>query len=53
VGLFSRHANDEHEELLDRARLLSVGASAGLGLERYRRFLLGANQLAIFVREQP
>ncbi|MDF3931720.1 class I SAM-dependent methyltransferase [Pseudomonas citronellolis] len=51
VGLFSRHANDEHEELLDRARLLSVGASAGLVLSVYERFLFGANQLAIYSRE--
>ena len=48
LGLFSQHANDEHEELLDRAKLKSVGLSAGLRLVSYRRFLFGANQLAVF-----
>ena len=48
LGLFSRHADEEHEDLLDRARLESAGAAAGLYIDRYRRFLLGANQLAVF-----
>jgi len=48
IGLFSRHANEEHEELLDYERLLSAGARAGLSLVFYKRFLLGGNQLAVF-----
>jgi len=48
VGLFSRHANDEHEELLDRRRLEDVARQVGLRLCEYRRFLLGVNQLAVF-----
>lgn len=48
VGLFSKHANEEHEDLLDRARLEMAGAEAGLRLISYRRFLFGANQIAIF-----
>lgn len=50
LGLFSRHANDEHEELLDHARLQAAGAASGLVLVRYGRFLLGANQVAIYRR---
>ena len=48
IGLFSQHANDEHEDLLDFARLTSVGEEAGLELTNYKRFLMGANQLAVF-----
>lgn len=50
LGLFSKHANKEHEDLLDRAKLETAGAKAGLKLisYRYRRFLFGANQIAVF-----
>lgn len=48
LGLFSRHANEEHEQLLDREVLATIGARAGLRLISYRRFLLGANQLAVY-----
>lgn len=48
VGLFSRHANEEHEELLDYARLLSISQIDGLSLNHYERFLCGGNQLAVF-----
>jgi len=51
LGLFSKHANEEHESLLDRNQLVLVGKKAGLKLEIYKRFLLGANQLAIFSKE--
>lgn len=47
VGLFSGHASDEHEELLDKAKLRAAGEPA-LELVGYRRFLLGANQLAVY-----
>ena len=50
VGLFSRHANEEHEQLLDRELLTNAGIAAGLQLIKYRRFLLGANQLAVYAR---
>lgn len=50
VGLFSRHASEEHEQLLDRTRLESLAEKAGLNLVHYRRFLLGANQLAVMKR---
>lgn len=48
VGLFSKHANEEHEELLDHDLLESVGNKAGLVLEEYRRFLFGGNQIAVY-----
>lgn len=48
IGLFSQHANDEHEELLDRSMLELAGKKAGLRLVSYKRFLFGANQLAVF-----
>jgi SAM-dependent methyltransferase len=46
--LFSKHANEEHEDLLDRAKLEMAGAKAGLKLVTYRRFLFGANQIAVY-----
>lgn len=48
IGLFSKHANEEHGDLLDQARLEMVGAQAGLKLEFYSRFLFGANQVAVY-----
>ena len=50
IGLLSPHADEEHEMLLDRKALLRAGASAGLTLTTYRRFLLGLNQLAVYTR---
>ena len=51
VGLFSQHASDEHEELLDKSALRSLADAAGLALVDYRRFMLGANQLALYRRK--
>jgi len=48
IGLFSKHANDEHEELLDRKKLSAAGEKCQLVLSHYSRFLFGANQIAIF-----
>lgn len=52
LGLLSRHAKDEHETLLSRGNLEAAGASAGLRLTLYRRFLLSLNQTAVFAREE-
>jgi 2-polyprenyl-3-methyl-5-hydroxy-6-metoxy-1,4-benzoquinol methylase len=49
VRLFSREANEEHEELLGRARMTEVADEAGLSVAHFRRFLLGANQLFLLV----
>jgi len=48
LGLFSRHANEEHEELFDYKRLLYVSSRSGLNLIYYKRFLFGGNQIAVF-----
>ena len=47
IGLFSQHAHDDHEDLLDRAALTKLAAPAGLTLVHYKRFLLGANQMFV------
>jgi 2-polyprenyl-3-methyl-5-hydroxy-6-metoxy-1,4-benzoquinol methylase len=51
LGLFSRHANKEHKQLLDRSRLKMLANACNLDFVLYRRFLLGANQLAVFRRK--
>lgn len=37
-GIFSKHANEEHEDLLDREKLYQAGKKADLNLVFYRRF---------------
>jgi len=49
-GLFSKHANEEHEELLDRKKLESAGNQANLQLVSYQRFLFGVNQIAVYAK---
>lgn len=51
AGLFSQHANEEHEDLLSYEKLDIAGNQAGLRLVSYRRFLFGANQIAVFRKE--
>ena len=51
IGLFSKHASEEHEDLLDEQTLRVTGAKASLEMISYSRFLLGANQLAVFMRQ--
>jgi 2-polyprenyl-3-methyl-5-hydroxy-6-metoxy-1,4-benzoquinol methylase len=48
LGLFSSSANEEHEDLLDRRALEEAGREAGLVMTDYRRFLFGANQIAVY-----
>ncbi|MGO8755761.1 MAG: class I SAM-dependent methyltransferase [Gallionellaceae bacterium] len=48
IGLFSRHASEEHEDLLDRTKLEMAGNQADLKLMSYHRFLFGANQIAVY-----
>jgi 2-polyprenyl-3-methyl-5-hydroxy-6-metoxy-1,4-benzoquinol methylase len=47
LGLFSRQANEEHKGLLDEGALRYLADQAGCQLITYKRFLFGANQLAI------
>jgi len=51
VGLFSRHASEEHAALLDYSKLQIAGKEAGLKLTTYYRFLFGMNQLCIYARD--
>ncbi|MEI8047708.1 MAG: class I SAM-dependent methyltransferase [Bacteroidota bacterium] len=48
LGLFSKHANEEHEELLGYTRLNEIADLCNLKMTLYKRFLFGANQLALF-----
>ena len=50
LGLLSRHADEEHETLLDRAALERAAGAAGLVVSAYARFLGGLNQLAVLTR---
>jgi len=47
IRLSSRHASEEHEDLLDRPRLVALAKGCGLIPAGYRRFLFGANQVAV------
>lgn len=49
-GIFSRHAADEHNDLLGHPQLLELGFEAGMRLVHYKRFLGGANQIAVYSR---
>ena len=48
ISLFRKHANEEHEALLNWRQLEEICHNAGFKLTTYRRFLWGANQLAVF-----
>ena len=48
IGIFSQDAADEHETMFDRGMLDRLGRDAGMRMVDYRRFLGGANQLAIY-----
>ncbi len=50
VRLFSAVAHGEHKRLLDLDALVRLSGSVGLRVAVYRRFLFGANQLAVFKR---
>lgn len=51
VGLFSHHAHDDHEDLINRAQMQRLAAAHGLALVTYKRFMFGANQLFVLRRE--
>lgn len=48
IGLFSKHASEEHQDLLDKSKLQIEGLKASLDLVHYGQFILGANQIAVF-----
>lgn len=47
LGLFDRHADKDHKQLLTRADLEDALEGTGLQLERYYCFAFGGNQLAV------
>jgi SAM-dependent methyltransferase len=47
VGLFSKDAVEEHETIFSHKMMNDLLEPNGLEIERYRRFLLGGNQLFI------
>lgn len=51
LGLFSREASQEHQTFFDLAAVAELSRSFPLRLVTGRRFLWGANQLAIFRRQ--
>jgi 2-polyprenyl-3-methyl-5-hydroxy-6-metoxy-1,4-benzoquinol methylase len=52
VGMFSYHADDEHESFLNKKDLTQLAVQEGFEMVAYRRFLLGMNQVAVFVKKK-
>jgi 2-polyprenyl-3-methyl-5-hydroxy-6-metoxy-1,4-benzoquinol methylase len=52
IGLFSKEASEEHENLLYPTLMATLADAAGLQLVLQRRFLIGANQLFVMSRPQ-
>jgi len=48
IGIFSKAANDEHEELIDLERMKYYIKDLPLRIVSYKRFLFFANQLFVF-----
>jgi len=47
VGLFSSHASEEHETLINLKSMIEISKASGLKITSYKRFLFFANQLFI------
>lgn len=47
IGLFSPSAAEEHKQLIDHRSMWLLTSQVGLVIERYKRFLFGANQLFV------
>jgi 2-polyprenyl-3-methyl-5-hydroxy-6-metoxy-1,4-benzoquinol methylase len=50
LGLFSSHAADDHETLFDSKGLQQLARDLGMQVGTYKRFMLGFNQFAVFLR---
>lgn len=48
IGIFARESHDEHQSLMNRKQLSDAGDRSGFRMITFRRFLFGANQLAVF-----
>jgi 2-polyprenyl-3-methyl-5-hydroxy-6-metoxy-1,4-benzoquinol methylase len=51
IGVLSREAHDDHQSVVGHKALLKAAASAGLRADRFRYFMLGANQLLVLSRQ--
>jgi 2-polyprenyl-3-methyl-5-hydroxy-6-metoxy-1,4-benzoquinol methylase len=51
LGLFSKHANEEHETLVDFERMTTIAEGCDLRVSTYKRFLLWANQLFVLTKK--
>ena len=47
LGLFSRHAEHDHQALINQASMRRAASQASLEMVFFRRFLLGANQIFV------
>jgi SAM-dependent methyltransferase len=47
LGLLSRHADEEHEKLWSHGEITEIAHRTGWRMVRWKRFLLGANQLFV------
>lgn len=47
IGLFSRHAAEEHEAFVDNHDIVRFASECDLRVEYYGRFLFGANQVFV------
>jgi 2-polyprenyl-3-methyl-5-hydroxy-6-metoxy-1,4-benzoquinol methylase len=47
IGFFSKHANEEHEELIDKNKMAKLSKESGMDLKVFKRFLFGVNQLFV------
>ena len=52
IGLFSSHANEEHEELIDENKMKNIAEKSNLAVNIYEKFLFGVNQLIILRAEK-
>jgi hypothetical protein len=46
-GLLSHEAHDDHQSVVGRRELTAAAAKAGLKVDVFRYFMLGANQLLV------
>jgi 2-polyprenyl-3-methyl-5-hydroxy-6-metoxy-1,4-benzoquinol methylase len=49
-GVLSHEAHDEHQSVVGRRELTEAAAKAGLQVDEFRYFMLGANQLLVLSR---
>jgi len=51
IGLFSQHAEHEHNVLYTKKSLKELAKKLNLNLLMYKRFLFGANQICVFEKK--